>query len=486
MRSYLIYALGDKYQDIPDLIAKELKTEGEKIIPLLKSNFDYEGINETAHRLSIIKEISKEKENYFYLDILSREINDKVKMEAIKALRYDVSNVNYLVELYVKEKKAEILETIVRTLSYMSVDVNENYINKLGFTLDKKKVYSTLSSLGDSDEILNIVLDDLEKQLSIPSLDEKKTQKFIDSIGYTLNKQSERLYDFYATCLNSTDKFFIDKRMPKWGNYFYMLVDIMADHIIIKNNDMTEAFVSRLESEHGDKVLPLRFMLDLLNKDSSYVYKTYKKYMESNNKKTDFRLSTGIMAILTRIWFYIKEQRHSVYILNTDYYLRVYLKENLDDKWYKDILNANIEMYGYFSSKDTKSNDIYDYKHIYNSLYWTTRRDYDFMIKLLKIVNCKTKDTLNMSLRYLFDTSIHKKLNQTVGTYELENYINDLSHDPENMLLKLANEVYSSNKHFACYRSNEKETIAEAFKKPYEERKEILNLLISELKKRMR
>ena len=507
VRSYLIHALGDRYQEISELIAKKLKREGEKITPLLKANFDYEGKNETFHRLNLISSISKEKENDFYLDILSRDsINEKVKVEAIEALQYDKSNVDYLLELYVKEKKSAILDAITNTLSNMGKRFNKNYVNRLTSKLDKKKIYSIISSLGDSDEILNILLDDLEKQLSIPSLDEKQTRKFLDSLAYTLNKQSERLYDFYVICLNSANKFFRPKYAPIWASNFYILVDIMVDHIIMKNNDMAESFVSRLEKEYGDKVLPLRFTFDLIKKDSDYVYKTYKKYMESNNKKTEFSLSTGIMAVLTRIVFNAEEGRHYIYKRTAasftkkddwisfsnesndrgDFY-HEYLQENLCEKWYKDILNCNGEMHAYFMAKKQHRQQ---FSYTYNTAIEYGFYDGDFYqgaiaYIMYKIIDFKSTEGLNVILTYLVDDKTREKFGIPKYNSNLHTYLRKAENEEDNSLLKLVSEIYSSNEIFALYRSNRNATIFEVISNYDQDQDiiEIMKLLTVELKK---
>ena len=485
----LIYALGDKYSEIPEAIVTNLIKQNADIIPLLKNNFDYNEKRTSHYKLKIISSIAKEKENDFYLDILSHEIDDKLKMEALHALRYDLANVNELVDIYATDEKSDLLNQIVWSLTFMGDNSGENYINLLASKIgnNKKKIYSDVGLLGDSKEILTVMLDDLEKQIAANNftVDNKTTKKIIDSIAYTLNKQSDRLYDFYVTCLNSSEKFFQDKDMPQFANYFYMMVDIIADHVMLKNNDMTEKFVTRLEAEFGDKVLPLRFTLDLLNKDSDYVYTTYHKYIDASNKKTEYKLSTGIMAVFTRIIFDLKEQKHRVYVLNNNYSLPIYLKENLDDRWYKDILDSNVEMYKYFLKKGAKNQYIYDYNYIYNSLYQNYYRDRDIFIRLLKMINCKTKNTLNISLIYLFDNSIQTKLSQTVSYYGLENYLDYISKDTDNMLLNLINKIYSTDKVFIEYH-NESKDIFEVYNRPYEEERAIVKLLISKLKEEIK
>ncbi len=507
VRSYLIHALSDKYQEIAELIACKLKIEGQAIIPLLKANFDYDGKNETSHRLNIISSVAKEKENNFYLDILSHEVHNKVKIEAIKALQYEQSNADYLLELYLKEKKSEILDAISNTLSNMGKRFNENYVNKLIPTLDKNKIYSSISALGDSEQMLNLILDDLEKQLSIGSLDKKQTQKFLDSLAYTLNKQSERLYDFYITCLNSADKFFKAKYMPIWASNFYMLVDIIADHIIIKNNDMAESFVSRLEKEYGDKVLPLRFTFDLIKKDSDYVYETYKKYMDSNNKKTEFSLSTGIMAVLTRIVFNAEEGRHYIYkrtaasfIKKDDWtsfsnesddrgdFYHEYLQENLCDKWYKDILNCSVEMHTYFMSKKQNRQQ---FSYTYNTAIEYGFYDGDFYegaiaYIMYKIIDFKSTDGLNVILTYLVDDKTREKFGIPKYNSNLHTYLRKAENEEDNSLLKLVSEIYSSNEIFALYRTNRKSTIFEVISNYDQDQIEIMKLLTVELKKHIK
>ncbi len=97
--NYTIDSLKDKYPEIPILIKDCLIEIGnEKIVNILKEKFALKG-KSNIYILEIIGNISKEKENDFYLSLLDKAKGD-LKKEVIKCLSYDKNNKDILLNLY--------------------------------------------------------------------------------------------------------------------------------------------------------------------------------------------------------------------------------------------------------------------------------------------------------------------------------------------------------------------------------------------------
>ena len=66
VKSCMIHGLSDKYSEIADRMAKELKKQSKDIVPILKDGFDPQGKRNMLSRLDIIASLCKEEENDFY------------------------------------------------------------------------------------------------------------------------------------------------------------------------------------------------------------------------------------------------------------------------------------------------------------------------------------------------------------------------------------------------------------------------------------
>ena len=66
VKTYMIHGLSDKYSEISDRMAEELKKQGKEVVPLWKDGFDPQGKREMISRLEIIASLCKEEENDFY------------------------------------------------------------------------------------------------------------------------------------------------------------------------------------------------------------------------------------------------------------------------------------------------------------------------------------------------------------------------------------------------------------------------------------
>lgn len=103
VKSAMVAALGAAYAELAEQVAVWLKEEGEEIVPLLQRDFDPKGKKEMLRRVQVMESVAGGKCNDFYVRMLPEAERD-VKNELIYALRYDVDNLELLLELAKKEK----------------------------------------------------------------------------------------------------------------------------------------------------------------------------------------------------------------------------------------------------------------------------------------------------------------------------------------------------------------------------------------------
>ena len=110
IKRLMIKALGDSYAELAQLVETKLCDEDKNIVPLLKKDFDKEGSKEMVRRVRIIAHIMKEEDNDFYISLLEGS-SKEIKEEAIRALRFDKSNVDLLLDL-AKSEKGKLKEAV--------------------------------------------------------------------------------------------------------------------------------------------------------------------------------------------------------------------------------------------------------------------------------------------------------------------------------------------------------------------------------------
>ena len=118
VKTYMIHGLSDKYSEIADRMAEELKKQGKEVIPLLKDGFDPQGKREMISRLEIIASICKEEENDFYKYCIENG-SKEIKEIAIGFLMYDQNNIDYILDL-TKTEKGRLKNKAFEALSYMN------------------------------------------------------------------------------------------------------------------------------------------------------------------------------------------------------------------------------------------------------------------------------------------------------------------------------------------------------------------------------
>jgi len=118
VKTYMIHGLSDKYSEISDRMAEELKKQGKEVVPLLKDGFDPQGKREMISRLEIIASLCKEEENDFYKYCIENG-SKEIKEIAIGFLMYDQNNIDYILDL-TKTEKGKLKNKAFEALSYMS------------------------------------------------------------------------------------------------------------------------------------------------------------------------------------------------------------------------------------------------------------------------------------------------------------------------------------------------------------------------------
>lgn len=128
VQKLMIKGLGDSYSELASLYADWLSEKGEKVLPLLKEEFDPAGKREMVHRVHIIAKLAGEKENEFYVSQLP-ESKKEVREALIEALRFSPSNAPLLQQL-IKTEKGRTKAAAQWASGYMDIEENRTYWQK--------------------------------------------------------------------------------------------------------------------------------------------------------------------------------------------------------------------------------------------------------------------------------------------------------------------------------------------------------------------
>ncbi len=128
VQKLMIKGLGDSYSELASLYADWLSEKGEKVLPLLKEEFDPAGKREMVHRVHIIAKLAGEKENEFYVSQLP-ESKKEVREALIEALRFSPSNAPLLLQL-IKTEKGRTKAAAQWASGYMDIEENRTYWQK--------------------------------------------------------------------------------------------------------------------------------------------------------------------------------------------------------------------------------------------------------------------------------------------------------------------------------------------------------------------
>ena len=423
VKTYMIHGLSDKYSEISDRMAEELKKQGKEVIPLLKDGFDPQGKREMISRLEIIASICKEEENDFYKYCIENG-SKEIKEIAIGFLMYDQNNIDYILDL-TKTEKGKLKNKAFEALSYMS---DNRAAEEWGKFL-KKKPLDNIEYLKGTEQqwVINYLNDFIveyiteTKNKTLKTAEEKRTVEYdiLKISPFILKNRNEK------TLLFCKELYPYNKSEIKRILSFYIAKDLNKDVIDV---------VKELSKEYEGEFLQQEFLISLIKDKTETVYKNFSEYAGAGKEKEEIEqlfnsFATGkysknkeerkiqedfrdIFRVI--LWIHYDEENKE-YILEwpntiTGYPIQVKLS-GFDKKWYDVIFNIEDDFYenwNYYGSyhrdlKNLYNPDIKGMKEKYGKFYYNiilSRTPYDEDIEFLNKLEWKDyKDFLKGKMR---------------------------------------------------------------------------------------
>ena len=423
VKTYMIHGLSDKYSEISDRMAEELKKQGKEVIPLLKDGFDPQGKREMISRLEIIASICKEEENDFYKYCIENG-SKEIKEIAIGFLMYDQNNIDYILDL-TKTEKGKLKNKAFEALSYMS---DNRAAEEWGKFL-KKKPLDNIEYLKGTEQqwVINYLNDFIveyiteTKNKTLKTAEEKRTVEYdiLKISPFILKNRNEK------TLLFCKELYPYNKSEIKRILSFYIAKDLNKDVIDV---------VKELSKEYEGEFLQQEFLISLIKDKAETVYKNFSEYAGAGKEKEEIEqlfnsFATGkysknkeerkiqenfrdIFRVI--LWIHYDEENKE-YILEwpntiTGYPIQVKLS-GFDKKWYDVIFNIEDDFYenwNYYGSyhrdlKNLYNPDIKGMKEKYGKFYYNiilSRTPYDEDIEFLNKLEWKDyKDFLKGKMR---------------------------------------------------------------------------------------
>ena len=375
VKTYMIHGLSDKYSEISDRMAEELKKQGKEVIPLLKDGFDPQGKREMISRLEIIASICKEEENDFYKYCIENG-SKEIKEIAIGFLMYDQNNIDYILDL-TKTEKGKLKNKAFEALSYMS---DNRAAEEWGKFL-KKKPLDNIEYLRGTEQqwVINYLNDFIveyiteTKNKTLKTAEEKRTVEYdiLKISPFILKNRNEK------TLLFCKELYPYNKSEIKRILSFYIAKDLNKDVIDV---------VKELSKEYEGEFLQQEFLISLIKDKAETVYKNFSEYAGAGKEKEEVKqlfnsFVTGkysknkeerkiqenfrdIFRVI--LWIHYNEENKE-YILEwpdtiSGYPIQIKLN-GFDKKWYDIIFNTSTdqgENWNYYGSSHG------DFRYLYN------------------------------------------------------------------------------------------------------------------------
>ena len=205
----------DSYDGTQHLIKKILIEMGEDSIFLCKKDFDPMGGKDMIHRLEVLEELAKEKENDFYISLLENS-SPKIKTRAIKLLQYSNKNIDLLIHLAETEKgrnKTTVLETLA---SLYDTRIKQYFLKK---AKKEPEIYLRYLKGYDTEEVTNAFLEELERLLQEMLVYKRKVNSFkhstkiLDTLCLIQYRYSDKMLDVFQKYGDGThfDRTYIER-----------------------------------------------------------------------------------------------------------------------------------------------------------------------------------------------------------------------------------------------------------------------------------
>ena len=423
VKACMIHGLSDKYSEIADRMAEELKKQSKDIVPILKDGFDPQGKRNMVSRLEIIASLCKEEENDFYKYCIENG-SKEIKEIAIGFLMYDQNNIDYILDL-TKTEKGKLKNKAFEALSYMT---DNRAAEEWGKFL-KKKPLDNIEYLRGTEQqwVINYLNDFIvdyiteTKNKTLKTAEERKTVEYdiLKISPFILKNRNEK------TLLFCKELYPYNKSEIKRILSFYIAKDLNKDVIDV---------VKELSKEYEGEFLQQEFLISLIKDKAETVYKNFSKYAGAGKEKEEIEqlfnsFATGkysknkeerkiqedfrdIFRVI--LWIHYDEENKE-YILEwpntiTGYPIQVKLS-GFDKKWYDVIFNIEDDFYenwNYYGSyhrdlKNLYNPDIKGMKEKYGKFYYNiilSRTPYDEDIEFLNKLEWKDyKDFLKGKMR---------------------------------------------------------------------------------------
>ena len=391
VKTYMIHGLSDKYSEIADRMAEELKKQGKEVIPLLKDGFDPQGKREMISRLEIIASICKEEENDFYKYCIKNG-SKEMKENAISELKYCQDNIDYILDL-IKTEKGTVKNKAYVSLLWM----NDSRAEKEWDKFFKKKPFDNIYSFQFTNQqwvidYLNNFIKEYIVELKNKTLKTAEERRIVEGevakiCSVSFNKEINKNLDYYRE-LYPYNKYEVKRILS-----YYIVANL--------NKEITE-LIKELSKKYEGEFLEQEFLISLIKDKPETVYKNFSKYAGvgkdekeikklfhtffANNKlsknkeeakaQEDFRT---IFNVIFHIYYNEESKEYILYWQNINNYSVIEIKlSGFDKKWYDLIFNIEDDFYenwNYYSSyhRDLKSlynPDIKGMKEKYGAFYY--------------------------------------------------------------------------------------------------------------------
>lgn len=337
LQAAMVTALSDRYNDIAVLAENWLSSQDESYLPILKERFWECSESGRCRCLRAIAAIAAERENDFYLSVLSDAKKD-LRVEAIFALRFDSRNGSVLLDL-TKTEKGSALDAVRRVLASLDTAETEQYLS----SFFEKKPWEALQYVTASASQLiseqlgaftHAFLDECERAGGKPGREQKERLSLL--LGALTGKVSASVISLYERAAGAGTS-------PELYGAFPGL--LMAS--LIRNPDERLMLLAHsLAASSGDAWTPAALAADLLTLPAAAVFDQYhsafpKKSILGIGREEKNRTTNALMAVFARICYVQKYGRQDFFFhkdtADVHGFSQTYgrpLKENLDPRWF--------------------------------------------------------------------------------------------------------------------------------------------------------
>ena len=375
VKSCMIHGLSDKYSEIADRMAKELKKQSKDIVPILKDGFDPQGKRNMLSRLDIIASLCKEEENDFYKYCIENG-SKEMKENAISELKYCQDNIDYILDL-IKTEKGTVKNKAYVSLLWM----NDSRAEKEWDKFFKKKPFDNIYSFQFTNQqwvidYLNNFIKEYIVELKNKTLKTAEERRIVEGevakiCSVSFNKEINKNLDYYRE-LYPYNKYEVKRILS-----YYIVANL--------NKEITE-LIKELSKKYEGEFLEQEFLISLIKDKPETVYKNFSKYVgvgksqkeikdlfsnfflgkhsktkESARIQEDFRT---IFNIIFHIEYKEESKEYILYWQNIDDYSVMEVKlSGFDKKWYDIIFELDNDYYENWNSYSSYNSSI---KRLYN------------------------------------------------------------------------------------------------------------------------